>query len=177
MIRAQEMAAMVCNRGSIWKYANLETGWIELSSREVKTRADKKRGGRRVRIIPVLRQWLTLFKKEGWDIEENRTKDEKVRQAASQEKLGRGSGYTNLIRHSAISYRVTKEGSFSAVADEAGTSEVIIRESYYDRVTAKDAREVFALTPATFMQQLNGARTRAAESDAAVPANHEAPTL
>lgn len=176
MIRAEEMAAMVRNRGSIWKYANLETGWIELSAREVKTRADKKRGGRRIKIIPVMRQWLSVFKKEGWDIEENRTKDEKVRQTASPEKLGRGSGFTNLIRHSAISYRVTKEGSFSTVADEAGTSEVIIRESYYDRVTAKAARDVFALTPAMFTQQLNAAQKRAAESAGASQTNLEAPT-
>ncbi len=176
MIRAEEMAAMVRNRGSIWKYANLETGWIELSSKEVKTRADKKRGGRRIKIIPVLRQWLALFKKEQWDIEEDRTKDEKVRQKAAPEKMGRGSGFTNLIRHSAISYRVTKEGSFSTVADEAGTSEVIIRESYYDRVTAKAAKEVFALAPSAFTQQLEKARTQAEQYADAAPSNRAAPT-
>jgi len=150
MIRADEMADMVRFKGSIWPYVNLDTGWIELTPDEVKTRADKRRGGRRIRISPTLRKWLLVFKKQGQDISENRTFDEKARKHANPEKLGRDSGFNNLIRHSTISYRVAAEGSFAAVADEAGTSETIIRASYYDRVTAKAAAEFFRLTPDKF---------------------------
>lgn len=150
MIRAEEMAAMVFNHGSLWPYVNLDTGWLELTKAEVKTRSDKKRGGRRIRISPTLKKWLLEFKKRGWDISENRTQDEKVRSHASPDKIGRGSGFTNLIRHTAISYRVTNEGSFSTVATEAGTSEVIIRASYFQRVSTKASAEFFRLTPDEF---------------------------
>jgi len=150
MIRSEEMVAMVRNCGSLWPYVNLDTGWLELTAAEVKTRADKKRGGRRIRISPTLRKWLLEFKKYGWDITENRTLDEKVRGFASAAKIGRGSGFTNLIRHTAISYRVAQEGSFSTVANEGGTSEVIIRASYFERVTAKAAAEFLRLTPDKF---------------------------
>ncbi len=150
MVRTEEMMAMVHNRGSLWSYVNLETGWLTLTNAEVKTRADKKRGGRRIRISPTLRKWLFEFKKRNWDISDNRTQDEKVRSFANSEKLGRGSGFTNLIRHTAISYRVTRVGSFATVAEEAGTSEAIIRASYFDRVTPKAAVEFLQLTPDKF---------------------------
>jgi len=54
MIRSDEMAAMVANQGSIWPYIDLPNGLIRLSKNEVKTKSDKKRGGREISILPIL---------------------------------------------------------------------------------------------------------------------------
>lgn len=150
MIREVEMEAMVNNGGSIWQFANLETRQIRLTAREVKTQSDKSRGGRNVDILPVLVKWLIWFKKRGWDIFENRSVYENVRRKVDPSKIGRESGYVNLVRHSAISYRMPIETSIFHVADQAGTSEPVIRRSYLKRVSINDAKCFFSLTPDKF---------------------------
>jgi hypothetical protein len=172
MIRAEEMEKMVQQGGTLWAYADPKLGWVALPGTVVKTKADKKRKGRKIRILPVLEEWLQVFRRKHWDIQCDRTKDDAVRQYANPAKLGRGSGYSNLIRHTAVSHRVTKEGSFATVADEAGTSEVVIRTNYYRRTDDKETKAFFSLGPKKFRTLIKQAAAgrRGATSPATTPA-------
>lgn len=154
MIRSDEMKAMVRNGKTLWKYADFNTGWITLPANVVKTKADKDRGGRRIRICPTLEAWLREFRRRGWDISDNRTLDDRVRRYAAPEKVAERDipledRHANLIRHTAISAAATR-ASLTDCAMEAGTSEAIIRRHYLERLTKKDGDRFFALTPARF---------------------------
>jgi len=151
MVRADEMKAMVRKGRSIWTYVNLKTGWMHLPASVVKTKADKDRGGRNIRISPTLDAWLREFRRRGWDISDSRTLDERVRKFACPEKMAKRDipledRHANLVRATAISAAVTRM-SLTDCAMEAGTSEAIIRRHYLERLTKKEGDRIFSLTP------------------------------
>lgn len=154
MVRADEMKAMVRKGKSIWTYVNLKTGWMHLPANVVKTKADKERGGRNIRINPTLDAWLREFRRRGWDISDSRTLDERVRKFASPRKMAEQDipledRYANLVRHTAISAAATR-ASLTDCAMEAGTSEAIIRRHYLERLTQKEGDRFFSLTPSHY---------------------------
>lgn len=116
----------------------------------MKTKADKIAGGRAVTVLPVLELWLREFQRRGWNLIESRSLYENVRRKVNPQKLGRGSGYHNLIRHTSISYRLRVETSVFTVAREAGTSESVIRSRYFTLNDDGKAKAFFALTPDKF---------------------------
>jgi hypothetical protein len=161
MIRESEVEKMVLNRPeNTWSYIHLKAGHIALTAKEVKTRADKARGGRRVAILPILERWIRTFLERGWTITHSRSVYEKVRKKINSDKtdskgvklkkLGRGSGYTNLIRHTSISNRLAIEKSIYDVSRQAGTSEPVITRCYDGSANSEDAAEFFSLEPEQF---------------------------
>ncbi len=61
---------------------------------------------------------------------------------------GRDPRYYNIARRSYLSHRLALPlASYADVAREGGHNEVVLRRYYERRVSAREAREYFALTP------------------------------
>lgn len=102
---------------------------------------------RKIKLLPVLEQWLRLFEERKIPLINSRLEEE-ARRIAVPGKFGKG--YDNLIRHTAISNYVNCFGSLADAAYAAGTSERIIKKHYHEFVTAADAEAYYNLTPEKF---------------------------
>jgi hypothetical protein len=62
--------------------------------------------------------------------------------------VGRDPRYYTIARRAYLSHRLALPmASYADVAREAGHNEIVLRRFYESRVTTREAREYFALTP------------------------------
>lgn len=115
-----------------------DQGWSEIKSENAKT------GSRRLTpISDNLRQWLIPLRQEGLVMPQK----EIWREITA---LSGWLGFEwerNVLRHSAISYRVATTQNVNQVALESGNSPAIIFKHYRELVTPADAQKWWSITP------------------------------
>ena len=121
-----------------WNDILFDQGWIEVKPEHAKTSSR--------RLVPIsdnLRQWLGPLQGEGKVL----IKREIWREVTALAKhLGFG-WEPNVLRHSAISYRVATTQNVNQVALESGNSPTIIFGHYRELVTPAEARKWWAICP------------------------------
>jgi integrase len=121
-----------------WADILFDQGWIEVKPEHAKT------GSRR--LVPIsdnLREWLRPLQGEGKVLPKREIWRE-VTGLAKQ--LGFG-WEPNVLRHSAISYRVATTQNVNQVALESGNSPTIIFKHYRELVTPAQAQQWWAIRP------------------------------
>jgi len=136
--------------GSRWdsnKFIDLSVNQIEFNSEVFRKRSNSKSRGRHVQIGLTFRAWIDFCIRKDLGFTYNRLKDENARMAVP-EKFGRKSGYSNLLRHTAITMHLKAHGNAADTANIAGTSTDKIDSNYYNaRVAKSDAELFYKLTP------------------------------
>ena len=132
-----------------WNRINLEHRYIVVNREIAK---DKRR--RKILIRPNLLEWLKYFKAteelpfpDSMVTHRRNFRAIKLATIAPEKRTVR-----DVIRHTFITYRAHAfDRSFSCTAAEAGNSEKIIRNHYFDLLSDQNAvDEYWSLTPATF---------------------------
>ena len=121
-----------------WSDIHFDQKWIEVKPEHAKT------GSRR--LVPIsdnLRQWLWPLRGDGKVLLKNEIWRE-VTALARQLEFG---WETNVLRHSAISYRVATTQNVNQVALESGNSPAIIFGHYRELVTPTEAQKWWAISP------------------------------
>ena len=125
--------------------ARLNWSAVDLDRRLIEIRADQAKTASR-RLVPIsdnLAAWLQLLPRKGRVI----ASSEFIKEATA---LARALGIEwprNVLRHSFISYRISKVKSADQVALEAGNSPSIIFKHYRELVTEEQADEWFGIMP------------------------------
>ncbi len=134
-----------------WEDILLEQGWIEIKPEKAKT------GSRR--LVPIsenLRRWLAPFAgKSGLVL----ARPEIWREVTALASTLGFAWERNVLRHSAISYRVASTQNVNQVALESGNSAAIIFRHYRELVTPADAEKWWAI-----MRSGSDSKTRATSS-------------
>lgn len=151
-MRSAEIAA-VQKLPNPWSVVRFGPGIIELPA------ALSKTGLRVIPLLPVLRTWLHWLKARHVPFMPPNVwvKTQATRRAAMagrapepphDRRTKKDTRIYNLGRRTYISCRLSlPEASYAAVSDEVGNSEEIIRKHYRRRVSPRDARQYFSLTP------------------------------
>lgn len=125
--------------------ARLNWSAVDLDRRLIEIRADQAKTASR-RLVPIsdnLAAWLQPLPRKGRVI----ASSEFIKEATA---LARALGIEwprNVLRHSFISYRISKVKSADQVALEAGNSPSIIFKHYRELVTEEQADEWFGIMP------------------------------
>lgn len=151
-LRTVEIAALQ-KLPNPWSVVLWGPGVIDLPATVTKT------VGRLVPIMPVLRVWLRWLRADGrpffppnpWPkLRADRQAALARRGASPAAGRSRQTEFRshNIGRRTYISCRLAlPQAAYAAVADAVGNSEEMIREHYHRRVSAREARDYFALTP------------------------------
>ncbi len=124
-----------------WAHIDLEQR--QLSYHE----ADSEKDSRDITLYPVLIDWLKFFREHRIPLRLSK-REVTARQLAVPAKFG--AQFTNLIRHTAISFRATFCGSLLEAAVEADNSETVIKRHYFRKVSPEHAAAFHELTPDKF---------------------------
>ncbi len=102
---------------------------------------------RDITLYTALVAWIEVFQRLGVPLHDTRREIDARRIAVPQKFDGE---FTNLIRHTAISFRASICDSLLEVGTEADTTERIIKKHYLHKVEKPDAEEMYWLTPDKF---------------------------
>ena len=150
-----------------WTAVNLHEGTVTIGAEIAKTNSR--------RVIPVptnAKRWLTTHAKksgrvwpdpakarEEWDISRiragygpffavsRRVKEALTDPATGKTRKGLRQWPANVLRHSAISYKVANQGDLAKVAYESGNSPKVIQEHYNGLAGPTAAKAYFGITP------------------------------
>ena len=119
---------------------------INFTSDMVKTRKEKRKGGRMVSIDKILKLWIAYFKKHKMPLKFNAVKETRLKKVIPQIQ-GRKS--SNLLRHTAITFHAKHYGNSDSTAMLAGhTVEMLWNRYYaYKFVSIDEAGKLYELTP------------------------------
>jgi integrase len=137
-----------------WQDVRLANGVVEIHAGKAKTASR-----RTVPILPCLRAWLELNRRESGPVCAYKSMSEAFRRieaAVNAERAKRRTGggaqefkwKHNALRHSFISYRVAQIQNVAQVALEAGNSPQMIFKHYRELVRPKEAEAWFNIMPA-----------------------------
>ncbi len=124
-----------------WAYIDLEQKTLAYHE------SDSAKDSRDITLYPVVIAWLKFFREHRIPLQILK-REVDARRIAVPTKFG--ADYTNLIRHTAISFRATYCDSLLETAVEADNSEKVIKRHYFRKVSKPDAEEAHALTPNKF---------------------------
>jgi integrase len=129
-----------------WKHVNWSEGLIEVpASAAKKTRGKQSHARRRlVPIQPNLAQWLAPYRNSTGKICSFYNSERAARRLAAEKQI---PWVHNGMRHAFGSYRVATLRNYPQVAYEMGNSVEIIKSSYDQVVTPKEAEAWFAIVP------------------------------
>lgn len=157
-----------------WNRVYLDAGYIVLNSEIAK---DKRR--RKIIIRPNLRNWLLYFRDNGESMfPGSMVTHRRVFRLVKRETIAAERRCVrDVIRHTYITYRAHAfDRSFAGTAAEAGNSERIIRDHYFDILTDQRAvDEYWSLTPTSF--GLQNALDLTGTLDHVIVANAETPAV
>ena len=131
--------------------------WETIRDSYLRLDTTKVRVKRPVELPGVLLEWLAPYRGKGRmfapEAAEFNAKDTRPVEDAYTYRLGEIAAAAkltlpkNVLRHSAITYRVNSTGDIAGTALWAGTSVEVIREHYLGAATKKDAATFYALKP------------------------------
>lgn len=123
-----------------WSDVMLDRGWIEVRPENAKTASR--------RLVPIqdnLKAWLKPFAGDGPVLK----KAEIWRDVTALAKKLKIGWHQNILRHSAISYRVATTQNVNAVALESGNTPAIIFKHYRELVAPEDAEAWWSIRERT----------------------------
>ena len=136
--------------GTQWKenpYIDLTHNQIHFNAQVYLKRSSGEERGRYIKIHPTFRKWIEYLAKQKIGFGYIRQDDEVSRKAA-EGKFGRGTGFVNMLRHTAITMHVRAFKDPMTTAKMAGTSVSVIEKNYMNmNVSEADALGLYELTP------------------------------
>lgn len=154
MARFDEAGRFISLYSSSWTdnaFVSLKTNRITFNAQVYRKRG-KGEHRRVIRIHPTFRLWIDWLCKHDTGTFAYHKPEEIATRAVIVDKSG--SGYSNMLRHTAVTFHVKAFNDIADTARQAGNSVAVIMENYYNNdIPKEDAVGFYALTPDQALQE------------------------